>query len=79
MEPLSTEPAADIIPQPSDSPTDLGIMDQLAESGAESPRGAEVEPFSTGPEAEQPSNRDPINLQASQDLSECWKLFVGEM
>ena len=58
---------------------DLGIVNQLAESGAESPRGAEVEPLSTGPEAERLSNRDPINLQASQDPSECWKLFVGEM
>ncbi|XP_028071518.1 topless-related protein 4-like [Camellia sinensis] len=71
VEPLSTEPATGIILQPGDSPMGLGITDQLAESGAESPRGVEVEPLSTELEAEQPNNHDPVNLQASQDPSDC--------
>ena len=79
MELLITEPAADTIPQPGDSPTDLSIVDRLAESGAESPKGAGVEPINMGLETRQPRNRDPIALRNSQDPSDCWKLFVGEM
>lgn len=79
MDPPSTEPVAGIIPQPGDLPTDLGIVDQLAKSGAKSPKGAKVEPISAKLEIGQPSNRDPITLRNSQDPSECWKLFVGEM
>lgn len=79
MELLSTVPATGIIPQPGDSPMDLGILDRLAESGAESPRGTGVEPVNVELETGQPSNRDSITLRNSQDPSDCWKLFVGEM
>ncbi|KAF5933675.1 hypothetical protein HYC85_029846 [Camellia sinensis] len=71
MEPHSSEPAAGIIPQPGDSPTDLSIADQLAESGAESSRVVELETINTELESERPSSRDPINLRNSQDPSQC--------
>ena len=77
--PGSSEPAAGFTPQPGDSPTDLGITDQLAESGVESPRGTEFEPVNTKLDTAQPSSCDPIALRNSQDPSDCWKLFVGDM
>ncbi|XP_028108413.1 uncharacterized protein LOC114307221 [Camellia sinensis] len=63
-------PPAGIVLQPGDVTPDLGIPDQPVGSGAVSPRGEEIEPNSSKPETEQPSDRDPIDLQASQDLSE---------
>ena len=79
MVPDSSEPAAGFTPQPDDSPTDLCIPNQLAESGVESLRGTESEPCNTELDTTQPSSCDPIALRNSQDPSDCWKLFVGDM
>ncbi|GMQ02271.1 hypothetical protein CsSME_00048578 [Camellia sinensis var. sinensis] len=73
------EPSTNTTLQPGDAMTELGITDQPTLFGAASPRGEEVGPISIDSEAEQSSDRGNINLQASQDPSECWKLFMGEM